>query len=585
MTSFKRWWPLPDILERIGVLLAFVMMLSIGSLLQAAERNVPGDYDTIQAAIDASQPGDTVLVEPGTWRETITLRSNIVLRGRETARTLLEGTGENPVISADGVADVRVSNFTFVDVSIGVRVSGNADIIIAGNVFDGGGNGTAVMVLDSAAAEISNNTFYDNGTAIDRAHDGVSIRNNMFYENSIAIAPAGLTANISYNGFLNNDNDGPVGTQAMLNKPFRFISTSDRDFHLRSSSEGIDEGDPSETDVIDGTRADMGAYGGPYADVTPFPVSGLSVESDGADSVTVKWSANFSYLTAGYKLYYGSDDNFQGNDAAEGPSPIDVGKVTSFRLTGLASPTPAGLGAPILDKPAPSYQALQLSWAPVSGAVGYKVSYGVDSVDEHEIDVGNSTSYRLTGLQNGVTYRVAVSAFSQAEYYFAVTVYDSTSNRNESARPGESRIKAGVGPTVQGPRSNEVVAFPEAIEPYPNLPDEGCFIATAAYGYYSAPQVQLLRDFRDRYLLTHAPGRAFVRWYYTHGPAAAQWLNLHPEIKPMVRTMLLPLIGIADLLLNGSLFYLVSLMMLCGLLVTMGALILRRKACFVPREE
>ncbi len=555
--------------------LILIAVLLAGTALQAAERNVPGDYKTIQAAIDASQPGDTVMIEAGTYREAVTLRnSNIVLRGRETARTFLEGDGEAPVVTADGVTGVRISNFTFVNASVGVTILGNADITVAGNVFDGGGSGTAVVVRDSAMADISNNTFYDHAVAINRGRDDVTVRSNLFNDNKTAIAPADLTENIRYNGFLGNDNDGPVGVHSIVDKPLRFIDIKKRDFHLRFNSSAIDKGDENDKDVIDDTRADMGAYGGPYADATPFHVSGLGVESDGADSVTIKWSTNPAYLVAGYNLYYGNDESMKGSDAAEGPSPVDVGEVGSYRLTGLAIPVPEGLSAPVVKQPEPSHQTLQISWSPVNGAAGYQVHYGINAVDEHVVDAGNSTSFRITGLQNEVVYRVAVLAYNQAVYHFAVTAYDSTDDRNESSIADESRIRVAVGPEVKGPLSAEVMAFPEALKAYPDLPDEGCFVATAAYGYYSAPQVQLLRDFRDRYLLTHTPGKLFVDWYYTHAPAAARWLHSYPEAKPLVRVALWPLIIIADFMLNGFPLY---LMMLCGILVTMGALFFRRK--------
>jgi hypothetical protein len=55
--------------------------------------------------------------------------------------------------------------------------------------------------------------------------------------------------------------------------------------------------------------------------------------------------------------------------------------------------------------------------------------------------------------------------------------------------------------------------------------------------------VQALREFRDRYLVTNAPGRAFVDWYYRYGPIGAEFLNIHPWLKPVVRTTLMPAVA------------------------------------------
>jgi hypothetical protein len=48
-----------------------------------------------------------------------------------------------------------------------------------------------------------------------------------------------------------------------------------------------------------------------------------------------------------------------------------------------------------------------------------------------------------------------------------------------------------------------------------------CFIATAVYEDYDAPEVVLLRLFRDRFLLSTLCGRYFVALYYTIGPVLA----------------------------------------------------------------
>jgi hypothetical protein len=70
----------------------------------------------------------------------------------------------------------------------------------------------------------------------------------------------------------------------------------------------------------------------------------------------------------------------------------------------------------------------------------------------------------------------------------------------------------------------------------------GCFIATAAYGSYLHPQVQILRDFRDTRLLTNAPGRAFVKLYYRLSPPAAAIIAQHAPLRLLVRLLLTPLV-------------------------------------------
>jgi hypothetical protein len=98
-------------------------------------------------------------------------------------------------------------------------------------------------------------------------------------------------------------------------------------------------------------------------------------------------------------------------------------------------------------------------------------------------------------------------------------------------------ITTSVSKPVAPPASAKPVATSNVPAQQP-AQKEGCYIATAVYGSYDAPQVMTLRRFRDEVLSRTALGRWFIRTYYRLSPSIAERLKEAKLINHLVRSIL-----------------------------------------------
>jgi hypothetical protein len=223
-------------------------------------------FKTIKKAIDMARSGDTVLVWPGTYQEDLTLN----------------GKGITVQSAADAAVIVAQNAYAF-----SFYLAESSRSIVSNFVIQGGSEG-AIVCGQGASPTLRNLTIVDSVFGIS-AYDGAEpyIVNCIFWGNS----DGDLFGCEAYYSCV--EHDPPDASAGNISRDPEFADPDNGDFHLKSrygryvpeldtwtqdlvQSPCIDTGDPAEYPrverLLNGTRVNMGAYGGtPYASLSGPP--------------------------------------------------------------------------------------------------------------------------------------------------------------------------------------------------------------------------------------------------------------------------------------------------------------------------
>ena len=146
--------------------------------------HVPGDFSTIQEAIDAASPGDTILVGAETYYEHLSIfKSNLTIIGEDPATTIIDGNQTASVIFLSA-KDVTVTGFKIQNGLFGINMVQANNCTISNNVVT---NTTEEPMWESGGIymrESSNNIIANNTLTFNRGYGIGNIVNSN--ENTIA---------------------------------------------------------------------------------------------------------------------------------------------------------------------------------------------------------------------------------------------------------------------------------------------------------------------------------------------------------------------------------------------------------------
>ncbi|MEM2569863.1 MAG: NosD domain-containing protein [Candidatus Bathyarchaeia archaeon] len=172
---------------------------------------VPDDYSTIQAAINAANPGDTVFVKTGIYYENVVINKPVSLIGERALDTILNGKGMSNVIKVTSsnvsIKNFRITNSGNIGWNSGIEVIQSDYVNIENNIIEDNRNG--IHITKSKNNIVKNNIILNNnvyGISIS-GHYNI-IERNTIKNNTIGISFVGWYNNIFSNAIIDNKEDG-----------------------------------------------------------------------------------------------------------------------------------------------------------------------------------------------------------------------------------------------------------------------------------------------------------------------------------------------------------------------------------------
>ncbi len=224
---------------------------------------------SIQAVINDCVDGDTVRILEGSYPENIVIPLNIVVQGAGAENTFLHSsTGYTCTITSGKIMWLTISGSVS---AVSMQAATVTNCIIEGCGGDGidiAGNGASVVnciILGNGVSGIAGGIAGDpSGTSVFSVTNCILIDNK---QNSIH-GDYSQSGSERYCIEFNNAS-GAWGMKQVSCLSSDPVLASNGTWHLSSGSPCIDAGDPTLLD-LDGTRSDIGYYGGPDAPLMPY---------------------------------------------------------------------------------------------------------------------------------------------------------------------------------------------------------------------------------------------------------------------------------------------------------------------------